>query len=457
MRAVRSPGTLLAAFVLAALSVVAAPSAGAISLRGGPAVAAEGAVVGPIHDISIGCPGTGDTAAAVDHAAKVVYQAFEGCDHDDGIGFVRSLDDAGSYSTPVVLPASHGGWDPWMAVGSDGTLFVAFMNTIKGATFPVIDVSTDHGASFTTEESLRPLRGHNWGDAEYLATAPNGALYVAWSYGPSNAEVHLHCSPTGSCWATTGDLNEVVQCSTDDARSFSPLTVVSADYPDGGADEGDITVAPDGNVDVLYQAYATTGTHGTLADGHEFYTTSSDGGRTWSAPVQVGATVGSITIDEWWNDGSVAVDPDGTVIATWDTQLGTGPAATDIGWVSLSTDGGATWSTPLRATPDTDSDPHIMEVAPGPRGRFAVAWLSDSDPRGYALYLRMLARSTNGGAGQWVTSTSTVSRLFGNPDVSPGDTFGIAPLTATSLVLSWGSAAPPSTEQASVYATVVRP
>ncbi len=65
-----------------------------------------------------------------------VYMAFEGCDHGDGIGFVRSTNAGTSYSPPVALPGSHGGWDPSLAVAPDGTLYVAFMNTHRAPRIP---------------------------------------------------------------------------------------------------------------------------------------------------------------------------------------------------------------------------------------------------------------------------------------------------------------------------------
>jgi hypothetical protein len=58
------------------------------------------------------------------------------------------------------------------------------MNTSGSRTYPIIDVSHNHGRTFRVERSLRPARGRNWGDAEYLAMGRHGRLYVAWDYGP---------------------------------------------------------------------------------------------------------------------------------------------------------------------------------------------------------------------------------------------------------------------------------
>ena len=413
--------------------------------------------VGPINDVSVGCPGTGDISEAVDRARDLVYQEFEGCDHGNGIGFARSTNGGENYTQPVALPGSGGGWDPWLAVAPDGTLYAGFMNTIGDRTYPVIDVSDDYGLTFNVEHSLRPAQSHDWGDADYLAIGSNGTLYVAWDYGPSNSKVKLKCSPIGSCWATNGDVNVVVQSSTNDAEAFTPMSVVNPGYPDGGADEGDVTVAPDGAIDVLYQGYAVVNRRTLrLADGLEYFTTSTDGGKRWSAPVEVGASAGEMTINEWWNDGSIATDSSGDLYATWDTQGMVGSQKTDIGWVSFSNDGGKEWSAPVQATPDQKDVPHITQVAGAGPGQAYVAWLSSSDRRGYALYLRTFSISADDGAGGWMSDAVRISQQFGNRNVFPGDTFGITTFSPTSLMISWGSAVPGSDRKTSVFAAPVK-
>ncbi|HXW38451.1 MAG TPA: sialidase family protein, partial [Acidimicrobiales bacterium] len=318
------------------------------------------------------------------------------------------------------------------------------------------EVSHDFGSTFVVEQSLRPAAAHDWGDADYLATGSNGTLYVAWDYGPSNPKVKSACSPTGSCWATHGDLNVAVQSSTNEGQTFSPISVVNPGYPDGGADEGDVTIAPDGAVDVLYQGYEVVNRRTLqLADGHEYFTTSTDGGARWSPPVEVGASAGQITINEWWNDGSIAADSAGDLYATWDTQGEVEGQKTDTGWVSFSTDGGLEWSAPVQASPDQTDVPHITEVTGAGPGEAYVAWLSSSDPSGYALFLRTFSISADGGAGGWLSGAAQISQQFGNPRVFPGDTFGIATFSQTDLALSWGSAVPGADRKTSVFAAAV--
>ncbi len=147
----------------------------------GPSAARFTYSVGPISDVSVGCPGTGDISEAVDPTRGYVYQEFEGCDGGDGLGFVRSTTGGDSYTPPTALPDSRGGWDPGLAVAPDGTLYAAFMDTIGLRTYPIIEVSHDYGRTFAVQRSLRPTQAHrNWGDADYIVVGSNGTLYVAW-------------------------------------------------------------------------------------------------------------------------------------------------------------------------------------------------------------------------------------------------------------------------------------
>jgi hypothetical protein len=123
--------------------------------------------------------------------------------------------------------------------------------------------------------------------------------------------------------------------------------------------------------------------------------------------------------------------------------------------VSFSKDGGQEWSAPVQATPDHRDVPHIIEVTGAEPGKAYVAWLSSSDPLGYALYLRTFSISADSGFGGWLSDAVRISRHFGNADAFPGDTFGITTFSPTALALSWGSAIRGSDGKTSVFAVPV--
>ncbi len=158
-----------------------------------------------------------------------------------------------------------------------------------------------------------------------------------------------------------------------------------------------------------------------------------------------------MSLSEWWIDSALGRDAGGNLYASWDTQ-GTNAdgLATDVGWLAFSKDGGRTWSAAIQATPDRLDVPHIMEVAGGASGIAYVSWLSNSDPRGYALFLRTFSISRG-----WLSDPFQVSTQFGDPSVWPGDTTGINTLDPGQVVLSWGSATDAKNKKSDIFATDV--
>jgi hypothetical protein len=230
------------------------------------------------------------------------------------------------------------------------------------------------------------------------------------------------------------------------------MSYISPGFPASGGDSAPLLVDPSGRIDVLYQGYKVTNTSSyTLSPAYSYFTSSANGGNTWSTPVAVDPQAGTMSLAEWWIDGDISSDAAGNLYATWDTQ-GTNAdgSANDTGWLAFSTDGGKRWSAPIQGPADQLDVPHIMEVAGGGRGTAYVGWLSDSNPQGYAQYLR--AFSISGG---WRSAPAQVSSQFGDPSVWPGDTFGISTLFTNKVVLSWGGATPQSGKKSDIYAADV--
>ena len=413
--------------------------------------------VGPITNISGSCSGqNAEVEQAVDPTdPEYVYEEWMGC---KGIAFAVSTNGGLTFSNPISVPDSVGSnvnsWDPALAVGPDGTVYAAFMLAKNAQWYPVVAASFDHGQSFTQVTSLIPPDAKNWGDRDFIAVGPDGAVYVTWDYGPERTSVTYICSSAGSCAFATGDLNVVIQKSTDGGKTFGPMVHVSPGFPASGADSAPMVVESNGEIDILYQGYKVTNTATyTLNPAYSYFTSSTDGGATWSTPIQVGPQAGTMSLAEWWIDGDIAMDSGGNLYATWGTQ-GTNPDGTpnDLGWISFSTDHGQSWSVPVQVTPDSLNIPHIVQVASGGSGIAYVAWLSDSNPRGYAMYLRTFS-VTRG----WLSDPIQVSTQFGNSSVWPGDTIGVSATSPNNVVLSWGSAVPTSDggKQSEIFAAPV--
>ena len=409
--------------------------------------------VGPISNVSASCSGqNAEVEQAADGRLGYVYETWMGC---NGIAFAQSANRGHSFGRPVSVPGSVGSnvnaWDPAVAVAPDGTVYASFMIAKGGQWYPVVAASFNHGASFSQVSSLVPPDRKNWGDRDFIAAGPGGTVYVTWDYGPERTSVTYLCAKGGSCAFATGDLNVVIQKSTDHGKTWSPIRHISPGFPASGGDSAPLLVRPGGRIDVLYQGYEVTNTTTyTLAPAYSYFTSSTNGGKTWSRPVRVGARAGTMSLAEWWIDGDIAADSAGNLYASWDTQGTSAGSRNDIGWLSFSIDHGQHWSAPRQVPADRRNVPHIVEVTGGGPGTAYVGWLSDSNPSGYAQYLRAFS-VTRG----WLSAPARISNAFGDSSVWPGDTFGISTLAPGRIVLSWGSATPANGKKSQIFAAAV--
>lgn len=117
----------------------------------------------------------------------------------------------------------------------------------------------------------------------------------------------------------------------------------------------------------LHVAYEAPGKGASAAD--VYYTSSTDGGKTWSAAVAVATTPGAS------EDPAIAVGKDGSVVVVW-TDTSSGDGKPDI-YAARSADKGKTWTAPVDVsnTPGVSSAP---DVKIAPNGDTYVIWLDTS-------------------------------------------------------------------------------
>jgi len=286
-------GLIILGVALTPAVATAIPAAGAATV-GHPASSGHGPHVGPITEISQGCPGqNAEAEQAVD--GHYVYVTWIGC---DGIGFARSANGGRTFGRPVTVPGSigHGyhrsgigfglpkyGWDPSVAVAPDHTVYVAYMLYRHSHVHPMVDISYDHGATFArVSRPASPVR-NNWGDRDFIAVGPTGTVYLTWDFGRSLSVKSRHG-------------NIVMQKSVDGGKTWSRIAVVSPGFPDhGGGVAAPLLVEPGGRLDVAFWVWSG----GALAPyalppNHIYFTSSADGGRTWSTPVAIRPGAGRI-------------------------------------------------------------------------------------------------------------------------------------------------------------------
>jgi len=150
-----------------------------------------------------------------------------------------------------------------------------------------------------------------------------------------------------------------------------------------------LVVAPEGRrIYMLWQEIVFSGgSHG----GEAFFARSTDGGRTWSDPVnlsqtQAGAGKGRLTRQRWHNGSlDLALGPEGRIYATWTVYEGGL-------FLARSGDGGRSFAEPLRVSAAASEPARAPSLAVGPDGAVHLAWTVGGDPGADLRY----ATSTDG-------------------------------------------------------------
>lgn len=303
--------------------------------------------------------------------------------------------------------------DPWVAFGAGGRAYFASLGFNE--TTPLNGVylsSSDDG-------------GHTWGDPVAVHSTTQdfddkeavvvdnqddspykGRVYVGWDSITSNRQ-----QP------------ELITYSDDGGHSFqSPATLSSQ-----GANLGIVPlVGPGGIVHAVWLSYQ--GVQAFLMASH-----STDGGRTWTAPSRISAVSAYGVDGSRTGEGlpSAAIDAStGTLYVVW--QDGRFTPGTDQVVLSRSTDGGETWSAPVRVSDGLNDAPNFTPaVAVSPEGWVGVSYYSMRNNPAHVLVDEYLSVSKTGGQtfakGQRLTASSWDLRFAATSDgFFLGDYQGIA-------------------------------
>lgn len=217
-----------------------------------------------------------------------LYQAWDyaGCCGDDW--FDRSTDGGASFESPVPIP----GQPYWgtTTVDGEGRLWVAGRTAASGSSFLVARSAnvSDPGATPAFDLATPVDLG---GTLQfYLLTGPNpeGLLGQVWidvdrSRGPRRGWIYVLATvdPPGT---DPGDVHFVR--STDGGLTWSAPLRVNDDPAGNGAWQwfGTMSVAPNGRLDAIWNDTRNDSPPGGY-DSQLFYSSSEDGGATWSANV----------------------------------------------------------------------------------------------------------------------------------------------------------------------------
>ena len=251
--------------------------------------------------------------------------------------FAFSADGGLTWSNPNQLSAAHnnasigGRQGSTIRSGPDGAVYVIWEDSDQQGSEQVVQVSRDGGLTFSKSITVGrlvdihdPIPGANFRTDSFASAGVdqnNGAVYVAWATRTSSG----------------GRI--VVAKSADGGATWSSPTQVST-AAEGYAFFQGLDVAPNGRVDVGYQALKATSTttYGTgNATIDSFYVSSSNGGTTWSAPLKVSSASSDPAASaqnnlrrQFWGDYNTLASTNATALFIYtDTRHGQGCAAVD--------------------------------------------------------------------------------------------------------------------------------
>jgi hypothetical protein len=317
--------------------------------------------------------------------------------------------------------------DPSVSVGPDGRWYLGRLAEEAAPSGPFtghifVSTSTDG----TTWSPAVPVAGDDGqDDYDTVVADPTtaGRAYVTYTnyMGP----------PPGLPGAQPAFNRLVISVTTDGGTTYSVPTTVHT--PPDGYLEGlsRLAVLSDGS---LLDVFTESRTEEFFTGPFTLYATrSTDGGTTWSSPVQV-ATIGGrgIVVDPrtqqyltWTGSPTVAAGPNGTAQIAWATTMETTSA--DV-WIASSSDAGATWSSPSDIHRSAQVFRANVAIA---AGASAVTWyeVTEGGPGGDQLLASVLVAHSTPGGQHW-----PVHRLAGPFDIRAMEDVGGFPGDYEALV-----------------------
>lgn len=257
-----------------------------------------------------------------------------------------------------------GGGDPWLSFAVNGDLFAA---AVVGYSFSakVIAVckSTDGGLHWSAPTLLTSqVEPTNDGETITVDPVSPGYIYAAWTQ--SNVKNRSWIEYTRS---------------TDSGQNWEPARTISASQPQNYTSDPQAFVRADGSVVMLY--LLAVGQQSKPVSQYSMQVLhSGDHGQTWSAPMlafvttpvlQPNSTGEALTVDPETGQlvrdtftPTYAMDPNrGDLYVVWEDGRFSNFQYNDIAF-SMSSDGGFTWSTPIRINQTP------LSIPPGNRQSF---------------------------------------------------------------------------------------
>ncbi len=461
--------------LIATLVLVIATSLVTLSL---PAVLGAGGAQSPIPvsfgpniDLSVAndSPGTIQRETTIAVNPKNPNNMVEG-NHDDTPAqitnsFSFTADGGRTWAFGGLVPLENSGdsaHDPALAADADGSFYYSYNNDVSSGmdgfiarSDIVVAKSTDGGRTFPTLSVVR--RGSETAsafevpDKSYIAadsgvSSPfKGSLYDTWTSIVCNLtcdyQVRVAVSRDhGASWSSPLGVSPMVPAFTEAVFGAVPV------------------VAPDGTAYIVYADFLShTGPTSIM------FSKSTDGGQTWSRPSPVASGLPSPGLLLLRNNDpnygtkpllgilansfpTAAVAPDGTIFVAW-TDVPNG-SCHDIGdnyvpctnadvRLSLSRNGGKTWTAPVKVSDETNAtDQFFPWIGTHPNGLLSLAWNDKRLDPNNVNYDEFYSNTFDGSTFLPNVRVTTSTALSGNQQTPIQDYNGLA-VTADGIFPVW--------------------
>ncbi len=420
--------------------LTAVATAGSGLVRAASAVSPLVLVSGPSPYASCTIGGTSSSTNSV-NAEVEPYVAVNPTNHSNIIGVWQQdrWNDGGAHGlvagfstdggltwseTPLPFSACANGLgyerasDPWVSIGPDGTAYTVSIsfNASNNNNAVAAAVSRDGGKTWTNLSVIIADNAPNlqfFNDKESVTADPtkDGVAYVVWDRlelpnGNPDANLHTQAFRGPAFFAKT----------TDGGLTWSSPKVI-VNTPSRQQTIGNqIVVAPNGTLYDFFNLIISPNNRHLGFNSNVAFVKSTDGGNTWTKP-QIISKLGTVFVSDP-NTGQAirtgdiipesAIDPaTGQLYVVWQDARFTKGQFDEVAF-STSTDGGATWSSPIQVNTNT----------PANRPGFTPSIHVNSDGTvGVTYYdFRNLAagNTTTLPTDYWFTSSTDHGATFGN-------------------------------------------